>query len=152
MNANEWVELLDYLIKRLTDLGASDFANAVRQSSLLRIIDNAENTFSLREKIPKAIYHEVGELTTRLRTPEEAVFEALNLLKVRLEMLPSVSEALAKNLDVEPAHIVWKTETREHLYTAQPAEFSALSLFLSDQERTELEKKMKVLSSLVLDS
>ena len=149
MNDNEWIELLDHLIKRLIDLGANDFANAIKQASSSRVIEPPEQRFELREPIPKASYREVGEYATRLPNPKEAFEQTLELLKVRLVMFPSIGEAVVKNLGVEPAHVVWKMEDQKYLTLTTMPEFSVSLFLLSDKDRIDLENLVNKISSLV---
>ena len=81
----------------------------LQQAASARIIEEPQMVREQNLKLPVSYYRELGNITTRLPTPKEACNQAIQALKVRLQMLPSVGEHLAKTLKIEPEQIVWKT-------------------------------------------
>lgn len=152
MNDKEWTELLEHLITNLLNLGAENFANTVREASSLRITESSGGAVITRENVPKKTYREVGGHTTRFPTPKEAVLLGIEALKVRLEIFPSICDALVRNLNVEPENIVWKAETTEYAFLTDAQEFSISSLVLSDRDKAELKKLIEEISNLIHQS
>src|SRR5438105_204094 len=110
LEEKEWIELLEYLLRRLTEMRAVDIANEIRAAVSTRIIEDPDDT--LEFGVPSSYYREVGTKRTRLPTPKEAVKKAVEVIQIRLDTLPSISEHTFKNLQRQSSDIVWRSEDR----------------------------------------
>ncbi len=148
MEDRDWIELLEYLIRRLNEIGAVDFANEVRQAASARIIEGPQKARELDLKLPALYYRELGNITTRLPTPKEAFVQVIEALKVRLQMLPSVGEHLAKSLNTQPEGIIWKAESQEYEFLSTTSDFTASKLILSNDEKQSIATLLRKLDAL----
>lgn len=148
MEARDWIELLEYLIKRLTEIGATDFADEVRIAALARITEEPHKALELNLRLPASYYRELGSITTRLPSPKEAFIQATEALKVRLQMMPSLGEHLAKSLGVEPKEIIWKAENKEYEFLSNTSDFIGSKLILSDKEKQSISELLQKLDAL----
>jgi len=142
----EWLELLDYLLRRLNEIGAVDFAAEVRIAASARVVE-VENQLTLA--VPASYYRDVGSRATRPPTPKEAVLQAIEALRIRLEMFPEVGQHVAKRLRHRPADIIWKSERQEGQFRSSETNFSASGIILSPQEQDTMSTLLKHLIDLI---
>lgn len=129
----EWIQLLEYLLEQLAEIGAVDVANEIREAISTRVIEYSEENLELAA--PPSYYKEVGTRHTRLLTPKEAVEKALEVLKIRFEMLPSIAEQTAELLQRKPSEITWSTEDSSYFFLSNVKEFSESDLIMSENDR-----------------
>ena len=142
----EWLELLDYLLRRLNEIGAVDFAAEVRIAASVRVVE-VENQLTLA--VPVSYYRDVGSRATRPPTPKEAVLQAIEALRIRLEMFPEVEQHVAKRLGHRPADIIWTSERQEGQFRSSETNFSASDLISSPQEQDTMSTLLKHLIDLI---
>ncbi|MBD0369638.1 MAG: hypothetical protein ICV60_02200 [Pyrinomonadaceae bacterium] len=147
---NEWIELLDYLLRRLTEIGAVDIVDEIRIAVSTRVIEETDDT--QESGVPLSYYREVGTKETRLPTPKEAVKKAVEVIQTRLDMLPSIGDHTVKMLKRESSDIVWRSEDRGYLFLSNIQEFSASDLIVPQNDRQVITDMLKRLIILIQES
>lgn len=146
----EWVEALDYLLRRLEAIGASDVAAEIRSAVSTRIVEQRIN--QVRFGVPAVLYREVGSATTRLPTPREAFTQAIEVIRIRLEMLPVIGLQTARLLQREPSEIIWRSEKQSHLFLSNPPEFTCSDLVLTSDDQQVIASSLQHLLKLIEQS
>jgi hypothetical protein len=147
---NEWIELLDYLLSRLEERGATGVANEIRSAVSTRIVERHEER--QEPNVPASYYREVGKTTTRLPTPKEAVMIAVGVIQNCVEVIPSIAEQASIRLQRSPDEIIWRRDDEGHLSRPNDKPLSASMMVLSPSDRQEISDLLQRLDELIKES
>src|SRR5262249_29662497 len=145
-----WVELLDYILRRLVEMGATQVADDIRDAISIRIIEEPKSSGEFG--VPAALYKDVGTLRTRPPTAKEVVLRAIEVLHIRLETLPDLSEHTAEALLRRPSDIVWRSDEQTYLFLSNIPEFSGSDLTMSPSNRQTVPSPLHPLIALINQS
>ena len=149
MNDDDWIELLEHLIKGLIEIGAADTADEVRQAASTRVIEESLKTQEYDLQLSASSYRELGSVTTRLPTPREAFTQALVALKIRLQTLPNLGVYISRALNADPEKIVWKAESQKYEFLSSTSDLSASKFILSSDARASISELLNKLDILI---
>jgi len=101
----EWLELLDYLLKRLIDLGADDVVTSIRTALSTRVEQSVpdDNQLSFLDSSNQP------RTEMRLLSSKEAVLKAIEIIEIRLNVFHSIAERIPELLH-HSSRIVWRSE------------------------------------------
>lgn len=147
---SEWIELLNHLLSRLDERGATGVANEIRSAVTARIAERHEERQG--SEVPASYYREVGKTTTRLPTPKEAVMIAIEVIRNCIEVIPTIAEQASSRLQRDPDKIIWRRDDEGHLARVNDKPLSASMLVLSANDRQEISGLLRRLDELIKES
>lgn len=147
---NEWIELLNHLLLRLDEHGATGVASEIRSAVTTRIAERHEERQA--PEVPASYYREVGKTTTRLPIPKEAVMIAIEVIRNCIEVIPSIAEQASSRLQRDPDKIIWRRDDEGHLARVNNKPLSASTLVLSPSDKQEIAGLLRRIDELIKES
>src|SRR5882724_10368380 len=103
LSNDDWLELYQFLIKRLDEKGFEEFRREVE--SVVTAPVSEEATDAQEAWILKEFKGEVGQTALRPREPSEVFAAAMDVIWTRLTEFPQIATAIERKLEIEAAHI-----------------------------------------------
>ena len=104
----EWLDLYQYLLARLAELGFNDIRNEIEAAASAPVVQ--ESTPEDQAQISKMVRSEVGRTIIRRRSPEEVFSAAVDVLQSRLVELPAVASSLAGHLGIPETRVEFRVD------------------------------------------
>lgn len=153
LSDSDWIKLLEYLLNRLAEINALDVVMEIRETIASRVIEEVEENSDFNLPLLSNEYTESLNdkkiLRSRQLSPKEAFIKSIEVIQMRLEVLPQIGEKISQLLLHDPSNILWKTdekESQEFLHLAGIEKFSCSDLISSDNREESLIVLRKLLS------
>jgi len=142
LTSDEWFELYRHLLASLRERQLAHIAEEIEAAAARPVI---KDTTAEEEARISAISKEVGQISLRQRTPEEAFASAVEVLSARLLEIPQIAASLKEN--VAP-NIVFRSAPEDVIYSEGTAsEFTVDQLSLGASEVERIQREIATLSA-----